>query len=111
VPRDDKGKAKPVRRESYNGQLPEPGALEYLFGYLCESGPLATWQELKAWQELTSTPLEPCEAALLWRLSNAYLDQQAKSVQPGCPPPWVDEFGIDEKEVAEKTKNVFRMLK
>jgi hypothetical protein len=110
-PRDDKGNVKTARRESYTGPIPLPGPLEYLFAYLCESGPLTTWSEIKAWSELSGVELDSFEATTLWRLSCVYVDQQRLAIDVNCPAPWVDDDLIDDDAVAEKTKQIFSLLK
>ena len=78
---------------------------------MCESGPLATWQEVKAWQECTATPLEPYEAKLIWQMSCAYLDQRAKAKEQNCPRPWVDESEEALQQAEDKLKSFLRGLK
>jgi hypothetical protein len=67
--------------------MPDKGPLAYIYDYLVESGPLTTWQEIKAWSELTGTHLEAWEAAMVWKISMAHIDQMHASRDPACPCP------------------------
>ena len=108
---DEKGKSKGCRIDNYNGTFPPLGPLSYLYSYLCESGPLASWGDIKAWQECTSTPLEPYEAKLLWEMSCAYLGERSKGRVMSCPRPWVDESDEALHSVENNLKSFFRGLK
>jgi len=107
VPVDKQGRQLERRRTIYAGPIPEAGPLYYLFGYLTESGPLETWQEIKAWSELNATPLEPWEARILRNISIAHVNEQHRASAVDCFAPWSDDDRIDEKAVADKTKAIF----
>jgi hypothetical protein len=109
-PRTKDGKELQPRRTKYEGDLPEPGELAYLYGYLCESGPLATWGEIKAWAELNGIELEPWEARTLWEISCAYLEQIELSREPNCLPPWKDEAQAG-RAVESKISAILRKAK
>lgn len=62
--------------------MPDPGGAEHLLAYLWEMGPTVpagpsvgpvTFQEMRAWSEVTGVFLEPWEYRTLRRLSADYL--------------------------------------
>lgn len=78
----------------------------YIVDYISESGPLTSWQEIKAWSELTGVILEAWEAAVIWKVSVAFVDQLRKSSDIDCPSPWLSGDPVD-----EKIKTAMRSLK
>jgi hypothetical protein len=85
---DDKGKKHLPRRSTYSGEFPDAGPLEYLYDYIVEAGLLTTWQEIKAWSELTGTQLEAWEAITMHAISIAYTNQLQQSTDMDCPCPF-----------------------
>jgi hypothetical protein len=85
------------------GAVPELPELEcggYLVGYLFEIGPTVpagmgagpiSFEEIRAWQELTGISLNPWEARTLRRLSNDYLSESYNATKPDRPAPWKPE--------------------
>jgi hypothetical protein len=99
---DDKGKKHSSRRSTYRGELPDAGPLEYLYDYIVEAGLLTTWQEIKAWSELTGTHLEAWEAITMHAISIAYTNQFQQSTDMNCPCPFAP---------AEPTADISERLK
>jgi len=87
---------------SYSGEVSEAGPLEYIWNNISEAGLLTSWTEIKAWSELTGNYLETWEAALIWKISNAYLNQFQKSADMLCPCPI--EKAQDKKDISEGLK-------
>jgi hypothetical protein len=94
----------------YDGQQPEIGPLGYIWEYISEAGLLTSWQEIRAWSELTGSYLETWEAALIWKISTAYLNQLQKSSDVSCPCPVVSTEQKDAAAIDKKIKSVMRSI-
>ena len=88
-----------LKSEGREPDLPRCEALE-IVGYLMDAGPTLqtaagesplTHSELRAWQDNTSTVLQPWQASLIKRLSEEYLSQRIQSVDPHAPAPYMAE--------------------
>jgi len=95
----------------YNGEFPEVGPLGYIWDYITEAGLLTSWQEIKAWSELTDNYLETWEASLIWKISTAYLNQFQKSSDTECPCPFSPVVVGDSVSVDSKIKSIMRAKK
>ena len=63
-------------------------------------GPIS-WTTLRAWQQLTGTPLAPWEARLLRALSAAFLAARNEGEDPLAQPPFFDQMTVIDPERAE----------
>jgi len=68
------------------------------------------WDLIESWQRLMGIELEPKEVIALRHLSFAFVDQQSKSKDPKCPPPWVDPEQINRDRVSDKVSDTFRAI-
>lgn len=96
-----------------------------MFGYLLELGPMrdggmgniaVTWQELKAWSDVTKASLDAWQAKTLKRLSDEYVYQFNVSIDPNCPAPY-QNFTASEipqethETVDQKLRSIFAKMK
>lgn len=100
-------------------QMPDPGPLEYLLGYLAEIGEaeisgghlsIIGWRTMQAWADMTGVRLTAGEALGLRRLSSAYVSQYYQSESSSCAAPHLATIPARE-EVASKMKSLFSMLR
>jgi hypothetical protein len=118
-------KPEPISRrrkiEETGGVLPLPDCpSEQLVKWLFEIGPVMssgmgpmpiTWSELKAWQELTGTELEPWEARTLVALSREFAGEAVAAAKIDCPAPFSTELSDSEREkVASAVSRGMRAL-
>jgi len=98
---------------------PEVGPLGYIVDLLGEigfhqstgNGIIAiTWQEIKAWSEITQDRLSGREYTAVKRLSNAYVNEYYRSNGKDCHGPCIDSEATTEK-VERKFKSLFAMLR
>jgi len=75
--------------------------------YLYRNLKPVTFEEIRAWLDLTGSNLTPWEAETLRVLSEAYVVQLAKSHSPDSQPPY-DARSVD--EMRERTQNQFERL-
>jgi len=94
----------------YDGNQPEVGPLGYIWEFISEAGLLTSWQEIKAWSELTGNYLETWEASLIWKTSTAYLNQFQKSSDMSCPCPVAPIEQNDAVTVDKKVKSIMRSI-
>lgn len=75
-----------------------------------------SWQEIKAWSDMTLAKLDAWEASLIKRLSDEYTYQFNVSCDPTCGPPYQD-FSIEtipqavHESIDQKLRKVFAKLK
>ena len=68
------------------------------------------WQSIESWQNLMGLSLEPKEVTALRHLSFAFVDQQSKSKDAKCPPPWVDPEQVNREKVSDKVSETFKAI-
>jgi len=54
--------------------------------------------------------LEPKEVTAIRHLSFAFVDQQNKSKDAKCPPPWVDPEQVNREKVSDKVSETFKAI-
>lgn len=90
------GESKP-RSESWVMRLPDKGPLFYIWDWLCEFGVIiagseVSYTEVKAWSDLTYTPVTPDEARAICELSRIWLNNRMRGQDKDAIAPWFPEF-------------------
>ena len=85
--------SKEPRLNQWTMQLPEQGQLGHIWDWICEIGlgSALTWQEVKAWSDITGIQPTRNEAFALVQLSNAWLNERARGQQKHALPCWAGE--------------------
>lgn len=100
-------------------KLPEMGPLSHIITWFIELGEVATtadglsplsWQEIKAWSELTGLTISPREGLALRRLSVAYVREYYRSNNHNCASPILDEPDRH-KRVERQLKEAFKVMR
>lgn len=95
---DAKPKDGRPRRSGWSGGQPDKGALIHLIGYLNELGFVVAseaglrpinWQDLSAWKQATQTTISTADCKALIDLSNIYLVEHSKAVNPSHMAPYM----------------------
>lgn len=99
--------------------MPQMACGDYLVIYLFEFGPTmpagmgsgpVTFQEMRAWQEMSGIELQPWEAALLRRLSGEYADESHKAVKRDRAPPFGDSLVAQRLQQVEVEQGIDAFL-
>ena len=99
--------------------MPDRGDLGYIIDWVFEAGPSVQggmgpapldWQTIHHWKSLMGLDLEPKESFAIRHLSSCFVDQQIKSKDAKCPPPWVDPEQMDRMKVADKVTETFKAI-
>jgi hypothetical protein len=89
--------------------LPPLDGWEYLAEIAIEIGLYETsWQEMKAWSDITEIKLQGYEAAAIMRMSHAYTSSVHRFEGKDVPQPWYGEDQADKKAIAQATKKALR---
>lgn len=122
---EDRPKKELSRREKIEEKdglikMPEVVCGEHLIKHLFEIGPTMqaglggapiSFQEIKAWQEVTKINLNGWEARILKRLSNDYLIESQKARDSDYPAPYMPEENQPSKaEIASSMKESMKKL-
>lgn len=110
----------PVARLPADDQRRTPPAIglyTHLLDYLQEAGtctwdqgePLPLpWSDLRAWQQMTKTPLTPWEATALQQLSAAYAHEVSAARDPQYPGPLPRDLEAERLATARQHQAAFR---
>lgn len=107
APKDDRTRWKRLEDQGKKAEFPPIDYAENLISYLSEFGPCVSsgmglapvsFQEIKAWSEMTGTILTSWEYLALRELSVTYVSQHAESESPKCPAPYTSD-DIDQEQV------------
>ena len=95
--------------------FPEVDAGEYIVDWLFEVGPMiagdpVTFQEIKAWRDLSGRVLDGWEATTLRRLSIAYTAEYHQASDPRTPAPGKTVAPKSAKQVSEGLAAAFARL-
>jgi len=85
---------KTQRFKSWTTSLPDKGNFSHLWDWLRELGlgHDISWQEVKAWADLTGSNPSPDEAQALVQLSRIWLTEFRRGTDKNALPPWMPEF-------------------
>jgi hypothetical protein len=99
--------------------LPDLGEAVYFTSLLFEIGEARlsgeriaslSWEELRAWMDVTGSDISPGTAESLRHLSTCYVSQYYESIDPGCTSPHI-ETPPNREQVEGKMKSLFAMLR
>ena len=99
-------------------EMPKIDYAEYLIGFANEVGlyhhgsfgivPIS-WVDVKAWSDLTSTPLTAWESSTILLLSKTFVSYFNEVNEKSVPPPY-QPAEIDKKQVSNKIGSMFRSI-
>lgn len=104
--------------DEYEPEMPPAGDAEYLLGHLWDVGPAmaaggypgpVTYEEMRAWMDLTGVELEPWEVHFLRRLSGEYLSESHRAEKRDCAEPVMR--GSSSRDLAAVAKTMQESLR
>lgn len=119
-PPDHRSRLKRLEEAGGDAFLPEITACAHLLGYLMECGPTSpggmgpvpiSFTDIRAWQEVTGTPLTSWEGKTLRRLSLEYLSEKtAAADDPKRAAPWPEGIEGAQRVVSRSLRESMRGL-
>ena len=79
------------RRATVDFEMPDIEKEAYLIDLAYEVGFTTEWKELRAWQELTGTPLTPFEAKAIRYVGSEYANAYREFDGTNAPRPYYDK--------------------
>ena len=85
---------KEPRLKQWNWGFPDQGTLGYIWDWICEIGlgTVITWQEIKAWSDITGIKPTKDEAFAIVQLSSAWLSERNRGHGKHEVPDWAGNF-------------------
>lgn len=104
-----------ARDESFEPDMPEPGAAAYLLDHFWSVGPAVgehalTYAELDRYECRMGISLTPWECRTLRRLSIEYLNEAHRATKRDCPPPFTESTDAARLQTAERKRKLSAFL-